>query len=211
MNVVIMQHFTMNPPPETPTNAQIEQTAHVPTDPRHRLATDPATGRVYDLRARQLAEGLPAELRPAMEALAAVRLAGRLMHLNMERWADRFGLSEGRLQVLFRLLKAADNRLAMNQLAFECSVSPRNITGLIDQLEKAGLAERRPDPNDRRSIQAVLTPEGKTLMSSLWQDTMAHQAPLAGQFTEQELTTLRDLCLRLAQHMERAAEEDSKR
>ena len=35
------------------------------------------------------------------------------------------------------------------------------MTYLVDDLEKAGLVERRPDPADRRARQVVLTPKGR--------------------------------------------------
>jgi DNA-binding MarR family transcriptional regulator len=48
------------------------------------------------------------------------------------------------------------------------------MTGLLDRLEKQGLVERRPDPNDRRGVLVFLTPEGvraratiKTLVEEL--------------------------------------------
>jgi DNA-binding MarR family transcriptional regulator len=37
------------------------------------------------------------------------------------------------------------------------------ITGLIDTLERKGLVERRPNPNDRRSLLATLTEAGRKL------------------------------------------------
>ncbi|PYP76209.1 MAG: hypothetical protein DMD25_11115 [Gemmatimonadetes bacterium] len=36
-----------------------------------------------------------------------------------------------------------------------------NITQLVDRLEKDGLVRRRPDPEDRRSVLAELTPAGQ--------------------------------------------------
>lgn len=219
-----MNHFTMNPTPAptatTPTPATTEATKPTPTPtpttptpPTPGAATHPlqlatdGAGCLYDIKARELAQGVPDDLRAGFEAMAAVRLAGRLMHLGMERWADRFGLSDGRMQAMFRLLKSPDNRLAMSELATELNVSPRNITGLIDHLERDGLVARQPDPIDRRSIQAVLTPEGRRLMSGLWRDTIARQAPVARQFTEDELATLRELCLRLVKYMSEAQED----
>ncbi len=38
---------------------------------------------------------------------------------------------------------------------------------LVDRLAKAGLAERRPSPSDRRSVLLELTPKGEALLGEL--------------------------------------------
>jgi DNA-binding MarR family transcriptional regulator len=181
-----MKHFTMNHPELKPYEPAI--------------ATD-VDGCLYDRQSRRMVEQASPAQRPALEALGALRLAGRLMHLNMERWSDRHGLSEGRLQVLFRLRKADNRSLAMADLAASMSVSPRNITGLVDHLEKDGLVERVPDPGDRRSVLARLSDTGVEKIESLWRDGMNAQSLLAKEFTKEELVQLRHLCLRLVQCM----------
>lgn len=186
LNRVIVKHFTMNP--STLKSFEI----HLDRD---------ADGCFYEPRARAMVENVSPAARPALEALAALRLAGRLMHLNMERWAERHGLSESRMSVLMRLRKAENRSLAMADLASSMSVSPRNITGLVDHLEKDGYVERVPDPNDRRSVLASLTDEGVTKIDSLWRDGLNSQAVLAREFTKEELVQLRHLCLRLVQAM----------
>ena len=40
------------------------------------------------------------------------------------------------------------------------------MTYLVDDLEKAGLVERRPDPADRRARQVVMTPKGNTTLAA---------------------------------------------
>ena len=115
------------------------------------------------------------------------------------RWADRHGLSEGRMSVLFRLRKAADQRLAMTDLAHGLNTTPRNITGLVDLLERDGYVKRVPDAEDRRSVQAQLTPAGREKIDSLWRASLAAQTDVTKRFTKEELKQLRHLCLRLVQ------------
>jgi DNA-binding MarR family transcriptional regulator len=157
-------------------------------------------GCLYMVESRQMLKSLGSELLPGIEAMAALRVAGKLMHLNMERWAERHDLSEGRMAVLFRLRKAPEQRLAMSELASGIGVSPRNITGLVDHLAEDGLVERIPDPADRRSIQAQLTQTGIDKVDSIWRASIEAQSELIKHFTKNELTQLRHLCLRLVQH-----------
>jgi DNA-binding MarR family transcriptional regulator len=49
-------------------------------------------------------------------------------------------------------------------LAEKTGVTRATITGLLDGLEKEGLVERRPDPENRRSIQVKLTAAGQEFL-----------------------------------------------
>jgi DNA-binding MarR family transcriptional regulator len=48
-----------------------------------------------------------------------------------------------------------------NVLAADFGLSPHSITDLVDGLERLGLAERRPDPTDRRAKLVAITDAGK--------------------------------------------------
>lgn len=143
-------------------------------------------------------EFLPAmKNKAALETLAALQSAARAMHLAMERWADDHGLSQGRLQVLFMLRKAGEHGVPLGRLAEMQRVSPRNVTGLIDGLERDGLVERVPDPNDRRSIHARLTASGRERIEAIWKPALEQQIPFVDGFTDAELTQLRHLALKV--------------
>jgi DNA-binding MarR family transcriptional regulator len=43
-------------------------------------------------------------------------------------------------------------------------IDPSTMVSLIDQLESAGLAKRRPCPTDRRAREVVITPKGRRLL-----------------------------------------------
>ena len=54
-----------------------------------------------------------------------------------------------------------DRPRPMRELADELFCDASNITALADRLEGKGLAERQPDPGDRRVKALALTPEGE--------------------------------------------------
>jgi hypothetical protein len=66
------------------------------------LRSDP-NGFLFDPRIREFLARQGRNVDPGTEALAAVRILGKRLHMTMERWAERFGLSEGRFQILVRL------------------------------------------------------------------------------------------------------------
>jgi DNA-binding MarR family transcriptional regulator len=43
-------------------------------------------------------------------------------------------------------------------------IDPSTMVSLIDQLEKAGLAKRRPHPSDRRAREVSITPKGRRVL-----------------------------------------------
>jgi len=162
-------------------------------------------GCLYDRRFRELVTKMGLTLHDvnlgAVEALAAVRVAARGMRFLIDRRVEQDGLSEGRMQLLFRLAAADDHQLALGDLALALDVSPRNITGLVDHLEADGLVERIRDPNDRRSIQARLTPAGLTKVRAVLREAVTIPARVVAGLSAQELVQLRDLCYRLVETM----------
>jgi DNA-binding MarR family transcriptional regulator len=153
-------------------------------------------GRLYDKTFRALMGPLNADT-TAIEALTALRMAGRSLHLLQERWAEQHHLSEGRLGLMFRLMRCGDTPLG--DLADALDSTPRNITGLVDHLERDGLVERVPDAEDRRSVRARLTEKGRETIGGIWKEGMAHQYALAGGLSKDDLAQLRHLCLTLVE------------
>jgi DNA-binding MarR family transcriptional regulator len=64
----------------------------------------------------------------------------------------------------FQVLSIAGGADCPNQagIAKDLGLDRTVMTHLIDELEAAGLVERRPDPADRRARQVLLTPAGRT-------------------------------------------------
>src|SRR2546430_14706119 len=90
------------------------------------------------------------------------------MHSLMELMADQHGLSEGQYQILVRLHHTPSGRMTMGDLPETLDVSPRTVTGLVDNLERDGLVKRVDDPGDRRTVQAELTDQGRERVTALW-------------------------------------------
>ncbi len=168
------------------------------------LATDRA-GHLYDSRFR---EAIRSTRRPlseketrTVEAMTALRITARLIHQLMDRWADKHGLSEGRLHALFALKSAPERQLPLGELADQLEVTPRNVTGLIDHLERDGLVERIDDPADRRLTYARLTMAGAKRLDGMREEGLEWQLKIAAGLSTEELEQLRHACLRLIENM----------
>jgi DNA-binding MarR family transcriptional regulator len=79
---------------------------------------------------------------------------------RLEAAVSPMGLSLAKLGLLHHLAEAKEP-LPLSELAEHQNCVRSNITQLVDRLEKEGLVRRRPDPQDRRSIRAALTPAGE--------------------------------------------------
>src|SRR5919205_325386 len=64
-------------------------------------------------------------------------------------------------QLFFRLWRAAHVRAA--DVLESVGLTPA-LFGLLDQLEGAGLAKRRPSATDRRAREIAITPKGRRLL-----------------------------------------------
>jgi DNA-binding MarR family transcriptional regulator len=66
--------------------------------------------------------------------------------------------------VLLELNAAPGRRLRMQQLSDRVVLSRSRVSRVVDEMEKAGLVRREPDPDDRRAAFAVLTDEGRAAL-----------------------------------------------
>jgi len=165
-------------------------------DVRFELARD-EQGRLYNAGMRKLMGNLKFDT-DSVEALAALRMAGKSLHHLQEKWAESHGLTEGRLAVMFRLFRCGATPLG--DIAEDLDSTPRNITGLVDNLERDGLVERVPDPDDRRSVRAALTEAGKARIEAIWQEGLERQFEIVKEFSKEDLAQLRHLCLQLVEN-----------
>ena len=158
------------------------------------------TGCLFDRRVREhVNRDVPEDEIAATEALAALRLASHGFRTMMDRWLERHDMSEGRLGVLWRLRHKGP--MTLGDLAESLDVSPRNITGLVDHLEKDSLVERFADPDDRRATRVRLAPAGKQKLSDVKHQIGSPRHGVVEGFTDEELKQLRHLLLKLVRNM----------
>ncbi len=86
--------------------------------------------------------------------------------------------------------------LPMRRIAEQLKCEPSNVTGLVDRLEARGLAQRRPDPADRRVKLVAATDAGRRTADRLRSSLDFAREPLAA-LEDRERATLRDLLRRI--------------
>lgn len=104
----------------------------------------------------------------SMGVLARISLAAHLFARTIEREYAQRGLSGASFDVLATLRRAGrPYRLTPTRLYNASRVSSGTMTNRLDQLERAGLVVRLPDPQDRRSLLVELTPQGLAVVDAL--------------------------------------------
>jgi MarR family 2-MHQ and catechol resistance regulon transcriptional repressor len=138
--------------------------------------------------------GKPSEVRALNTLIALLRAAESVSaRLNSRLEGEDITPAQfGALEALFHLGPLTHQRLAEKMLR-----SCGNITLIVDNLEKRGLARRVRDENDRRARPIELTADGKALMRRIFP---AHATAVAREFsvlTAAEQEQLRGLCKKL--------------
>jgi DNA-binding MarR family transcriptional regulator len=100
----------------------------------------------------------------------------------------------------YQVLAAAARDQPRSQLALaqQLGVDRTVMTYLLDDLEKAGLVERRPDPADRRARRLTATESGKELLCTLDRRLRLAEEHMLGALDESDRETLRGLLQRVA-------------
>ncbi|SDH13168.1 MarR family winged helix-turn-helix transcriptional regulator [Nonomuraea jiangxiensis] len=164
-------------------------------DPRVRAAMNQFTDSDGDVDADLL----------AFEAGAAVRTAYHAVERMRAHGSEGRGVSAGALDLLLRL-STGDQGISIGDLARAAGVSSRNVTGLVDTLERDGLVRRVPDSSDRRSVLAEITPAGRDWIAAFREPSRRAMRAMFHGFTPDDLAVFRDLCLRLATNQRRIAD-----
>jgi DNA-binding MarR family transcriptional regulator len=95
----------------------------------------------------------------------AGQLFFRLWRASHTRVAEALK-SIGLTTALFGVLNVLGVRegAIQQELGSAMGIDPSTMVSLIDELEGAGLAKRRPHPQDRRARQVSITPKGRRLL-----------------------------------------------
>lgn len=119
--------------------------------------------------------------------------SGQLFNASLQESGLRL-----RHYAVLRLLATTKGAL-QRELSARLGYDPSAIVGLVDDLEKLGLAERRPSPDDRRSRIVVLTDDGRAFLRDTDEAGVRVTNDLLGPLDPAERQTLHALLLRVAE------------
>lgn len=134
---------------------------------------------------------------------------GRLMRMNFDRRAAKFGLTRAQWRALKRLHR--DEGLRQRELADLLEMEPIALGRTLDRLQKAGFVERRADPADRRAWRLYLTPRAHAVAGDM--EVVAQEAikDMLGGIRASDLTVALGVLEKVKANLQRTAEQFQER
>lgn len=139
---------------------------------------------------------LPAELRACTGFLLA-RLGYAMKAITIQEF-EREGFSMYQFSVLAVLAEGVVETQA--KIADTLTLDRGQLVGILDDLEEAGLVERRRDPTDRRRHTVSLTPAGKKRLVKMRSIVERIEASFLEPLDEKARAALHDALLRVAEN-----------
>jgi DNA-binding MarR family transcriptional regulator len=128
-------------------------------------------------------------------------LAVRLFH---QRSHELMGdtLHPRQMPIMFALWR--HDGQAQKDLALRLNLAPATVTVTVTRLEKAGIVERRKDPEDQRVSRVYLTERGRDLHDTVVACLRATNDESLTGFTPEETDQLKEYLSRIIDNLERA-------
>jgi MarR family transcriptional regulator for hemolysin len=102
--------------------------------------------------------------------------------------------------IILKIVQEA-KALSQKELAEKSLRDPASITRTLDLLQKKDLIQRMSITDNRRQYEISLTPQGVKFVKANMELVHAQRLKSTAGFSKKEITTLRDLLLRMQQNM----------
>jgi DNA-binding MarR family transcriptional regulator len=142
---------------------------------------------IFKMTHERMERGEPAFLLAQLGAHAASQFAERLRVLDLTP-ADAG---------ILRLLRVASG-LSQQEMGRRLGIHPSRLVAILDNLEKLGFLERRPNPDDRRLYSLHLAKSGEEVLGRIGKVAREHQDALLAALSDEERSALGALLLRIA-------------
>jgi DNA-binding MarR family transcriptional regulator len=123
---------------------------------------------------RDYVERNPTAVPSATELVINIVYTAELLGRQLDVALRPFGLTRGSHNVL-QILGGASEPLTPTEVSARLTVTSATVTGLLDTLERGGLASRRRHPDDRRSVLVEITNDGRRLLDRLVPELIEHE------------------------------------
>jgi len=134
-----------------------------------------------------------AEKTPALDlVLCTFRLANVWGQIG-NRLAGTYGLTAQQWLALTSIGLAGESGITPTEVGKNALVSPQNVTGLLDRLERAGYVQRKPVGGDRRSYRVQLSEKGRKVLRALNPLGATWAQKAVAELSAEKIATLRTL------------------
>jgi len=98
---------------------------------------------------------------PSMGAVTSIMRAHQVLLARLNELLEPWELTFPRYEALMLLLYSRAGELPLGKMGERLQVHRASVTNVVDRLVHQGFIERIPQENDRRSVLARITPEGR--------------------------------------------------
>ena len=138
--------------------------------------------------------GTPTEVR-ALSTYIRLMRASDTVHTIATRDLAQYDLTASQFAVLEALYHIGP--MCLSELAAKILKTSGNLTMVVSNLEKRGLAVRRQGANDRRFVTAEITEKGRQLIRQMFPEHVKEIVNIMRRLTPAEQATLGRLCRKL--------------
>jgi DNA-binding MarR family transcriptional regulator len=134
----------------------------------------------------------------SMLAVTSLMRAHQLVLAEVDAVVKPYGLTFARYEALVLLTFSRTGALPLSKMGERLQVHPTSVTNIVDRLEGAGLAVRKPNPQDGRGVLAEITDAGRAVVEKATTDLTAAEFGMGALDSEQHRAlfgTLRELRL----------------
>jgi DNA-binding MarR family transcriptional regulator len=157
----------------------------------------------------QWARELPDLDTEPMAILGRIYRLSNLVRPSIEETFTGFDLDRGEFDVISTLRRSGPPyRLTPTELYKSLMISSGGLTHRLDRLQKAGLIERMPSPEDGRSMLVALTSEGRRRVEEAFRADMASEAEFLAEMPPDKREALAGLLRELNLAVEQRLSKD---
>lgn len=130
---------------------------------------------------------------------------------SMERAAEhelrqKLGLTSAQWKIILAL--NLFEGLNQKELADKIYVDTSTLVPIIDKMEKNGLIDRRPDPNDRRHNRLFLTKKSESTVDAIIEEILQLRKMVFKGLSKEEQESMRPLLKKIINNAEKMLEKD---
>lgn len=122
---------------------------------------------------------------PAMHAVTSLMRVQQLVLGQLDAILKPYGLTFARYEALVLLVFSRRGSLPLGKMGERLQVHPTSVTSIVRRLAEAGLIDRRPHPEDGRTVLAEITPAGREVVERATAALIAADFALAALSHEQ--------------------------
>jgi DNA-binding MarR family transcriptional regulator len=156
--------------------------------------SDTATGPSPEAAAEAAPERTSFRDTPLTIPYLLFQLSNRVSSALLEH-ARPLGITVPRFRVLMHLVDRDGLRIC--DLVRECAVEQSAMSRVVDQLEREGMVNRRPDADDNRGVTVWLTPKGRQVYESVFPHAVTAVDQVTSELRKSEVSQLIELLQRM--------------